>query len=96
MNRQNDSGCKMADELLVDYLYDELPVQQRQWFESHLAGCPDHAQTVESYGKVLQAVREHDADVEIEVDRAALMERARNATKRKARPAWIRVFALRP
>ncbi|RME23634.1 MAG: hypothetical protein D6806_10955 [Deltaproteobacteria bacterium] len=91
-----DTECRRADELLVDYLYGELPEPQKSWFDEHLQNCAVHAEAAAAYGKVLEALRDHEHTTDLAIDRQALVARARAATSSGGRPAWWRIFAWRP
>jgi len=50
-------GCSEMDELLVDYLYDELDPARRPAFEEHLATCARCTAEVAAFRRVRQAAR---------------------------------------
>src|SRR5260370_3310008 len=49
------SALHLTDELCLDYLTGELPVDKRQSFEGHLDECSRCRQTVEEYRTILRS-----------------------------------------
>lgn len=94
--------CKRANELLVDYLYQELDPSQMDQFESHLQGChacTDELATYESTRQLARLLPEVDpppgvsqrllqqAATAVRPERASLLERLREG---------LRVMVLHP
>lgn len=50
--------CKDFDDKLLDYLYEELPVAERQAYEQHLAGCARCQGELGSFGGVRRAAQQ--------------------------------------
>jgi hypothetical protein len=70
--------CKRIDELLVEYLYQELDPSQVEHFEAHLQVCSRCAQELSSYERTRAAVRDmSEVDPPPQVTEALLKEAAR-------------------
>ena len=46
--------CREFTEFLHDYLFDDLPAEERLTFETHLAECPCCVAYLDSYRKTMQ------------------------------------------
>ncbi|MCC6750407.1 MAG: zf-HC2 domain-containing protein [Deltaproteobacteria bacterium] len=76
--------CTHIDELLLDYLYEELAPAERQEVEAHLAGCPKCAEQVAGFQRTRAKVRDLE---EVEPPRgvsALLLEEAEKAARPRA------------
>ena len=92
--------CDQARRLFGAYWDDEVTQAEREWLESHLAGCPGCRQQYEQFARTLETVGSLPR-----TDTAAdLPERALVAARRAvavpdriavapARPMWIQVTA---
>ena len=49
--------CQQVAQFLIDYVTGELPAQQRDVFERHLAGCRDCRNYLDSYRKTIALER---------------------------------------
>ena len=52
-------GCSDTEQLLFDYIEDDLSADVRGKLEKHLADCPSCLNYIGSYRKTIQATREH-------------------------------------
>lgn len=50
--------CREFFEFLMAYLDDELPAEQRAFFESHLAACPPCVAYLDTYQEAVQLGRQ--------------------------------------
>src|SRR5262249_48922277 len=92
--------CDQARRLFGAYWDDEVTQAEREWLESHLAGCPGCRQQYEQLARTLETVGSLPrTDVAADLPERAL-QAARRATAAPdriavapARPAWIPVTA---
>jgi anti-sigma factor RsiW len=92
--------CDQARRLFGSYWDDEVTQAEREWLESHLAGCPGCRQQYEQLARTLETVGSLPrTDVAADLPERAL-QAARRATAAPdriavapARPAWIPVTA---
>ena len=98
--------CDQARRLFGAYWDDEVTQAEREWLDSHLAGCPGCRQQYESYARTLETVGSLPrTDVAADLAERALVA-ARRATavpdridgaptfaSRPDRPLWIQVTA---
>jgi anti-sigma factor RsiW len=92
--------CDQARRLYGSYWDDEVTQAEREWLESHLAGCPGCRQQYEQFTRTLESVGSLPrTDVAADLPERALAA-ARRATAVPdriavvpARPVWIQVTA---
>ena len=92
--------CDQGRRLFGAYWDDEVTQAEREWLESHLAGCPGCRQHYEQFARTLEAVSSLPrTDVAADLPERALVA-ARRATAvpdriavAPARPTWIPVTA---
>ncbi len=86
--------CSQADIWLVDYLYGELPEQERQAFELHLQSCSAHAKEVERMRAVLTLMRKDSREDPSDRVSKEIVRAAEASLHRTSRPwgwlGWIR------
>ena len=92
--------CDQARRLFGSYWDDEVTQAEREWLESHLAGCPGCRQQYEQFARTLETVGSLPrTDVAVDLPERALAaaRRATSAPDRiavaPARPVWIQVTA---
>jgi hypothetical protein len=89
--------CKHINELLVEYLYQELDPSQVESFEAHLQSCPRCAQELASYERTRAIVQEMpEVEPPPRIDERILAEAARLAQGRPSSPTqepgfWQRI-----
>jgi len=79
--------CKKADNLLIDFLYGELPPNDQTAFERHLQGCPEHTREVEKLRGVLNLVRAQEPEEVPEAVSARILQAARAQMPQKTKPS---------
>ena len=52
-------GCSDIEQLLFEYVEEELPADVRAKLEKHLAGCRSCIEYVNSYRRTIQVTHEH-------------------------------------
>jgi TolA-binding protein len=87
----NKLDCEKAEELLVDYIYQELPQSTRTAFERHLSECPTHASEVEQLQGVLQLVRQQQPEKVPQGLSERILQQAEALTPKPAKPFWQRL-----
>ncbi len=87
-------NCSQADIWLVEYLYGELPEQERQAFELHLQSCSAHAKEVERLRAVLSLMRKDSREDPSDRVSKEIVRAAEASMHRTSRPwgwlGWIR------
>ena len=92
--------CDQARRLFGAYWDDEVTQGEREWLESHLAGCPGCRQQYEQFARTLETVGSlprTDVTADLAERALAAARRATTAPDRiavvRARPMWIQVTA---
>jgi anti-sigma factor RsiW len=49
--------CREIADFLLDYQSDELPAEQRQFFDQHLAECPECVEYIRTYNRTVELGR---------------------------------------
>lgn len=93
--------CKQVNELLVDYLYDELDRAQAASLEEHLHACPQCAGEVGSFRRTREVMGElEDLEPSPAVGQRLLAEATRTAPAKSSFSerlrAMLRVFVMHP
>lgn len=86
--------CSEIDNLLVDYLYGELPDTERAAFEQHLQSCSAHAEEVERLRAMLTLMRNDPREEPSDAVTKEILQAARASVQKTVNPlgwlAWIR------
>jgi len=92
--------CDQGRRLFGAYWDDEVTQAEREWLESHLAGCPGCRQQYEQFARTLETVGSlprTDVTADLAERALAAARRATTAPDRiavvRARPMWIQVTA---
>lgn len=57
-----DMTCQECVDFLMDYLDEQLPSQQRQVFDAHLARCPQCRVFIDNYALTTRLLKQSSAD----------------------------------
>lgn len=83
--------CNQADDLLIDYLYQELDPEQMERFESHLRDCPSCTQEIDGFEQTRSLFRELPEEDPPARLSALLLQEASRAAARTPDRFWERV-----